>query len=62
MLNSSLVIEPKGTQDFISVTAFSLLTVLFGIFLLLSVAFGCNAIKYQTSNTIYERLPTYGAV
>lgn len=62
MLNSSLVIEPKGTQDFISVTAFSLLTVLFGIFLLLSVAFGCYARKYQTSNTIYDRLPTYGAV
>ncbi|KAL4231435.1 Ectonucleoside triphosphate diphosphohydrolase 3 [Mactra antiquata] len=64
MLNSSNTIPDTGTAQYISTTAFSSLTVLFSIFILLSVGFGCHARKYQESKAIglYERVPTYGAV
>ncbi|XP_060570856.1 ectonucleoside triphosphate diphosphohydrolase 1-like [Ruditapes philippinarum] len=64
MLNSSNAIPIVGPERFISTTAFSSLTVLFAIFVLLSVAFACYARKHQQQKTLglYERVPTYGAV
>lgn len=64
MLNSSNAIPIVGPERFISTTAFSSLTVLFAIFVLLSVGFGCYARKHQQQKTLglYERVPTYGAV
>ncbi|XP_045190692.2 ectonucleoside triphosphate diphosphohydrolase 8-like [Mercenaria mercenaria] len=64
MLNSSNVIPVVGPEHFITTTAFSSLTVLFAIFILLSVGFGCYARKHQQEKTLglYERVPTYGAV
>ncbi|XP_052771373.1 ectonucleoside triphosphate diphosphohydrolase 8-like [Mya arenaria] len=64
MINSSNTIQPLGPQTFISTTAFSSLTALFCIFILLSVAFGCYARRYQEQRArgFYEPVPAYGAV
>lgn len=62
MLNSSNAIPVVGPEDFISTAAFSSLTILFVLFVLLSVGFGCYARKHQHQKTLYERVPTYGAV
>lgn len=64
MLYASNNVPALGPRDYISTAAFSTLTVLFAIFVLLSVAFGCHARKYQQQRVkgLYEQVPTYGAV
>ena len=64
MLNSSNIITPEGPETFISTPVFSALIALFAIFILLSIAFGCYAKRYQKYNAgrLYESVPTYGAV
>jgi len=64
MLNSSTAIPPATPETFISTTTFSSLTVLFAIFILLAIGFGCYARRYQAQKPrgLYDRVPTYGAV
>jgi len=64
MLYTSNSIPALGPRTFISTAAFSTLTVLFALFVLLSVGFGCHAKKYQQQRArgLYEQIPTYGAV
>lgn len=63
MLNSSTTIPPAEPVTYISITAFSALTALFVIFVLLSVAFGCHARSHRDRGAgLYEKVPSYGAV
>lgn len=60
MLNSSNAIQVAEHSEYISKTAFSALTVLFIVFILLSLLLGCYAKKHPEVKWQYESVPTYG--